>query len=293
LPALMRRFSLRSLKLVQTPGGPQGVKFHVEGEINPRSVGPDRDPPRPPYDPRPFTDLQLWDHADRSFKLENETSEARTERASAARAELAARIGGQATTVLIGHLSGKSPRPGRGASGEDSAGGGAGHIAARHVLGSSRLPLDVAPAVLGNTVTENWIAYRAVTNIPGCGGMAGAFSSPGAATTGIQGALDLLMQDWPAFRTNLLRTAVVQQIMPVATSGTCFIRIENQPALHLLPTWLGGPTNRKLHAGDAQATDEPPLAQQGPPAGVELRVRLSPSAPNGWFVHSAWPTLFV
>ncbi|HEV7851266.1 MAG TPA: hypothetical protein VGP27_07865, partial [Mycobacterium sp.] len=243
----------------------------------------------PAYDPTGLSTGVLWQHADRDVKLESESAQDRARRASAAREELARRIGGQASAVVVGHLAGGKPRATRGAAGEDAAGHGAGHINARHVIGQSRI--DTAPPALGTTVTPDWLAYRAVTNNPPCGGMAGGFANAGAAAAGIQAAATQLTIDWPAFRDRLIVNGRVQEIVPVAGAGICFLRTANTAAAQLLPAWLGGPTNRKLHAQDTRATDEPPLADSSAPSGTELRILLSPTSPNGWFVHSAWPTI--
>ena len=84
----------------------------------------------------------------------------------------------------------------------------------------------------------------------------------------------------------------VQQIVPVAAGGVCLLNNQRTPSPGLLPAWLGGPTNRKLHRGDTNATDDPPLADgPGAPSLTEVRILPDANAPNGWFVHSAWPTI--
>jgi hypothetical protein len=149
----------------------------------------------------------------------------------------------------------------------------------------------MAPAALGTTVNPDWLAYRAVANVPPCGGMSGGFADAGAAGTAIQASLGQLAHDWTAFRVELLTNGRIQRIVPVAGAGICFVNNQSGPSAALLPTWLGGPTNRKLHGGDVHATDDPPLAATGAPGGTELRILLNANAPNGWFVHSAWPTI--
>jgi hypothetical protein len=270
------------LRLVVEKRSSDGEHVHVQAMATESHV-------LPAYDPTALTEAALWEHADRTVKLEGETKETRADRAAAARAELARRIGGQATVVLVGHLATKGPRPTRGARGEDTAGGGMGHIAARHVIGQTRI--DMAPAALGATVNPDWIAYRAVANVPPCGGMSGGFADAGAAGFAVQAAVSQLAQDWPAFRVDLLTNGRIQRIVPVAGAGVCFVNNQSAPSPALLPTWLGGPTNRKLHRGDVHATDDPPLADTGAPGGTEVRILLNADAPNGWFVHSAWPTI--
>ncbi|MDX2296391.1 MULTISPECIES: phage tail protein [Streptomyces] len=249
-------------------------------------------PAEPVYDPATYSDVELWEHAQRGFRLKGQkAAEGRANR-DAARAELARRIGGKATSDLAGHLAKNSPRATRGAVGEDAAGNQSGHIAGRHVLGAPRDPAAVAPSVLGGMVTEDWVAYRAATNIPKCGGWAGAFAGMGDAASCIQRAADEVMRDWAAFRIEILREGKIQTVVPVAGAGVCFARWDSQASLpHLMPTWLQGTSNRKLHPQDAQASGVPPLTEKSDPSGTEIRILLDKTAPQGWFVHSAWPTI--
>ena len=242
------------------------------------------------YDPTTLTEAQLWEHADRDFKLPDETAEVRAQRASAARRELAQRIGGAlANETLVGHFSTRSPRATRGSSGEDSAGRHAGHINARHVLGQTRE--DAAPPPFGTLVTHDWLAYRAAVNTPPCGGMSGAFADPGAAGAAIQAAATEVMSDWTAFRMSFLRTGRVQTTVSAVPSGSCYIRFGPVLTAAQLPVWAGGTGTRRLHATDTQAPDDPPLVDSGAPSGTEIRILASEAAPNGWFVHSAWPVI--
>ena len=276
-----------SLRLVTEKQDAQGEHVHVQTMATRTVV-------LPAYDPTVVADGELWNHADRDFKLPDESVEARAARATAARNELRTRIGGQATALLIGHLATRAPRATRGSAGEDAAGSGDGHINGRHVLGQSRDPAATAPAPLGGTVSRDWLAYRAACNVPKCGGFSGGFDSPAAASSAIQQAFVLASSDWTKLRMELFKTGSVQTILPVVPSGICFVRIDkNANSATDLPTWLGGTTNRKLHPGDANAVDVPALTDSGPPVGTEIRIKLGVNAPNGWFIHSAWPTAFI
>ncbi|WP_405712986.1 MULTISPECIES: hypothetical protein [unclassified Streptomyces] len=277
------------LRLIKESTNADGAHVHVQAiKTNTHTL-----PPEPVYDPGAYSDVELWEHAQKGIRLKGQKgTEGRANR-EAARAELARRIGGLADKDLVGHLAKKGPRRTRGASGEDSAGHQRGHIAGRHVLGQPRDLSAVAPAVLGSTVSEDWVAYRAATNIPKCsGGMAGAFAGSGDASTCIENAVSDVMQDWMAFRVEILKKGKIQTVVPVAGAGVCFLRLDSHAATaSQLPAWLGGSTNRKLHPQDANASTSPPLADRGSPGGTEVRILLDKSAPQGWFVHSAWPTI--
>ncbi|MEV6743701.1 hypothetical protein AB0N21_04755 [Streptomyces sp. NPDC051080] len=276
------------LRLVKESTSSDGAHVHVQAiKTNTHVL-----PPEPVYDPAAYSDVELWEHAQKGIRLKGQKGAKGRENREAARAELARRIGGVADKDLVGHLAKKDPRRTRGAAGEDSAGHQRGHIAGRHVLGQSRDSSALAPAVLGSTVSEDWVAYRAATNIPKCGGMAGAFAGSGDASTCIQDAVSEVTQDWMAFRTQILKEGKIQTIVPVVGSGVCFLRMDSHAATpNQLPAWLGGSTNRKLHPQDARASGSPPLADKGSPGGTEVRILLDKSAPQGWFVHSAWPTI--
>ncbi|MEU9318013.1 hypothetical protein [Streptomyces sp. NPDC048295] len=276
------------LRLVKESTNADGARVHVQAI----QTGTHTLPPEPVYDPGVYSDVELWEHAQKGIRLKGQKGPEGRANRDAARAELARRIGGAADKDLVGHLAKKDPRRTRGASGEDAAGHQSGHIAGRHVLGRSRDLNALAPAVLGSTVSEDWVAYRAATNIPKCGGMAGAFAGNGDASTCIQNAVSEVMQDWTAFRVEILKKGKIQTIVPVVGSGVCFLRMDSHAATaSQLPVWLGGTTNRKLHPQDAQASGSPPLADRGSPGGTEVRILLDKTAPQGWFVHSAWPTI--
>ncbi|MEU6044315.1 hypothetical protein [Streptomyces griseus] len=276
------------LRLVKESANSEGTRVHVQAIKTPTHTIP----PDPVYDPGSYSDIELWEHARKGVRLKGQKGEEGRANREAARAELARRIGGSADKDLVGHLANKDPRRTRGASGEDSAGNQRGHIAGRHVLGQPRDSSALAPGVLGSIVSEDWVAYRAATNIPKCGGMAGAFAGTSDASTCIQNAVSELTQDWAAFRIGILKTGKIQTIVPVAGSGVCFLRMDSSAATpSQLPGWLGGTTNRKLHPQDTKASTNPPLADRGSPGGTEVRILLDKSAPQGWFVHSAWPTI--
>ena len=197
------------------------------------------------------------------------------------------------------HRGAGNRRP-RGASGHQGTtahqtctGGGlasAARATSRRVT-SSVTRIDMAPAALGTTVNPDWLAYRAVANVPPCGGMSGGFADAGAAGTAIQAHSVNLPTTGPHSGLSCSPNGRIQRIVPVAGAGICFVNNQSGPSAALLPTWLGGPTNRKLHGGCVHATDDPPLAATGAPGGTELRILLNANAPNGWFVHSAWPTI--
>lgn len=155
-------------------------------------------------------------------------------------------------------------------------------------MGQTRI--DVAHPALGTDVNRDWLAYRAITNTPFSGRRGSAFASTGAAQAGIQAAVAELTKDWLAARSNLLRTGRIQQVVPVASAGVAYLSDSSQQAL--LPTWLGGSTNRKLHNLDTRGTDLPTLTEEADsPSGTEVRMVMNRRSPNGWFVRSAWPTI--